>query len=316
MELHDSNDDQRFPHAPPATLGPVSSPLAAPLSTGTCATLACLLEVTAAKPGNVYRGADFEEMTYADMIVSAAVIGPVMEEAVDCRVGQTILQAVRATQAAVAQNTNLGTVLLLAPLAKVPHDTPLPAGIGPVLADLDQQDAADAYGAIRAAHPGGLGSVAQADVHDDPKISLRDAMALAADRDLVASQYVNGYREVLDQALPLLVAGQRHGWPLSQTIVYTQLQLMAELPDSLIARKCGLDVAREASARAAAVLAAGTPGDTGYNRAIADLDFWLRADRNRRNPGTTADLLAAALFVALRDGLIEWPLRYYAPLRQ
>jgi triphosphoribosyl-dephospho-CoA synthase len=88
---------------------------------------------------------------------------------------------------------------------------------------------------------------------------------------------------------------------------------MAELPDSLIARKCGLDVARGASARAATVLAAGTPGDTAYNRAIADFDFWLRADRNRRNPGTTADLLAAALFVALRDGRIEWPLRYYAP---
>lgn len=137
-------------------------------------------------------------------------------------------------------------------------------------------------------------------------------MALAADRDLVARQYANGYREVFDRAVPLLTAGQQHGWPLDQTIVHAQIELLADLPDSLITRKCGLDTARAASARATMVLTAGVPGDQAYQQAVADLDFWLRADGNRRNPGTTADLLATALFVTLRDGQIQWPLQFYA----
>jgi triphosphoribosyl-dephospho-CoA synthase len=86
---------------------------------------------------------------------------------------------------------------------------------------------------------------------------------------------------------------------------------MSEFPDSLIARKCGEAVARQSAALAAAALAAGQPSDADYLRAVADLDFWLRADGHRRNPGTTADLLAAGLFASLLSGVIQLPVRFY-----
>ena len=167
------------------------------LSIGQSATLACICEATAPKPGNVHRGADFEDLTYPDLLAAAVAIGPAMESAATNRVGTVVLEAVRATRAVVGTNANLGTVLLLAPLAAVPRDTPLADGIGDVLNRLATADAADVYEAIRIAKPGGMGRVAEADVADleaPPPANLLDAMRLAADRDLVARQFVNGFQ--------------------------------------------------------------------------------------------------------------------------
>jgi triphosphoribosyl-dephospho-CoA synthase len=97
---------------------------------------------------------------------------------------------------------------------------------------------------------------------------------------------------------------------LWQTIVHVHLQTMHRHPDSLIARKCGQPAAVAAAARAGAVLASGPPESDEYQDALADLDFWLRSDGHRRNPGTTADLIAAGLFAALRDGIIKAPFRW------
>jgi triphosphoribosyl-dephospho-CoA synthase len=80
-------------------------------------------------------------------------------------------------------------------------------------------------------------------------------------------------------------------------------------PDSLIARKCGLPIAERASGLAHRVLKAGRPGDEAYYAELGELDFWMRSDGNRRNPGTTADLIAAGLFVVLREALIPPPFR-------
>ena len=82
---------------------------------------------------------------------------------------------------------------------------------------------------------------------------------------------------------------------------------MQHYPDTLIARKCGADVAELAALRAAAVTESGQPGDESYRAALSDLDFWLRSDGHRRNPGTTADFIAAGLFVLLRDGHLKGP---------
>jgi triphosphoribosyl-dephospho-CoA synthase len=114
---------------------------------------------------------------------------------------------------------------------------------------------------------------------------------------------------VLDELVPALVAGRESGWSLTEAIVHAHVRLMSEQHDSLIARKCGGETARRASALAGSVLAAGGPGDEPYYEALADFDFWLRADGNRRNPGTTADLVAAALFAALRDQRLPPPWR-------
>jgi triphosphoribosyl-dephospho-CoA synthase len=145
------------------------------------------------------------------------------------------------------------------------------------------------------------------DVAQSPPGDLLAAMRAAADRDLVARQYVEDFRLVLDDVMPRLTAGRTRGWSLTDAIIHTHLDLLSRHPDSLIARKCGLSVAQQASAMAGQVLDAGSPGDESYLEALADFDFWLRADGHRRNPGTTADLIAAGLFAALRDNHLMPP---------
>lgn len=287
---------------------------ASALGTGVCATLACIWEATAPKPGNVYRGADFEDLGYADFLTSAAAIGPILDRASQQRIGETVLRAVAATQDAVATNTNLGIVLLMSPLAAVERATPLAAGIGAVLEELTADDTLQVYEAIRLAQPGGLDEVPEADVRseDPPTLPLVEAMRLAADRDLVARQYVNQFAQVF-LAADYIERELQRGRALGDAIVRAYLRLLKELPDSLIARKCGEQLAQEVSLRAARVLAVRPPGEESYGKELQDFDFWLRADGHRRNPGTTADLIAAGLFVLLREQRLDWPVRFYGP---
>src|SRR4051794_29119957 len=113
-----------------------------PLAVGPAATLACLYEASACKPGNVHPGARFDESTtYAAFVASAVVIGPIMSRAPILGVGQTVLQSVRATRQAVNTNTNLGTILLLSPLSAVPAASQLTVGIANVLHGLSEVDA-------------------------------------------------------------------------------------------------------------------------------------------------------------------------------
>ena len=293
----------------------MSTITAPPLTSGVCATLACLWEATAAKPGNVYRAADFEDVTYADFLTSSAAIAPAMDAAATIGVGPAVLQAVAATRAAVATNTNLGTVLLLAPLAAIPltRSQSLAEGLPTILEGLTQQDASDAFAAIRLAQPGGLGSAERADVNDPhlPPVTLLSAMQLAAPRDLVARQYANGFMDVFAVAdrIEEFAAAKL---PLGEVIVRSYLHLIAEHGDTLVERKCGAAASQEIARRARRVLdALQRQGEEVYRDATADFDFWLRADGHRRNPGASADVVAAALFVLLREGRIVWPIEFY-----
>src|SRR5207248_2704952 len=117
----------------------------------------------------------------------------------------------------------------------------------------------------------------------------------------------NGFQELFHDGMPALQRGLCEIGTLEGAIIACQLHLMRLHPDSLIARKCGKELADEASQRAAAVLAAGWPHSDAGRVALAEFDHWLRADGHRRNPGTTADLVAACLFVALREGIITLP---------
>jgi triphosphoribosyl-dephospho-CoA synthase len=273
------------------------------LDVGLCAQVACIWEATARKPGNVHRYRDFADSSYTDFLLSAAAIAPVMATACQRRVGATILDAIRATQRVAGTNTNLGIVLLLSPLAAVPREQELRSGVEYVLAGLDVEDARLAYEAIRLAAPGGLGQSPEQDVRDEPTQTLRQAMALAAHRDQIARQYANGFAEVFDDGVPALLAGLDRTGSIEGAIILAHLQLMANHPDTLIARKCGHAEAKEAARRARAVLEAGWAELSGF-------DAWLRAEGHARNPGATADLLTASLFVLLRENAIELPPRY------
>jgi triphosphoribosyl-dephospho-CoA synthase len=278
------------------------------LSIGQCATLACLLEASIPKPGNVHRGADFEDLSLNDFLVSAAAIGPAMDAAAGSdNLGRTVLRAIQATQHLVSSNTNLGIVLLLAPLASVPRDTSVSDGVPQILDELTAEDAHNVYEAIRIAEPGGLGQVDAMDVAHSPPEDLLAAMRQAADRDLIARQYVNRFEDLFSCCVPWLREDLDNGLSLTDSVVHTHVRLMQRFPDTLIARKCGVDVAQTAATRAAAVVNSGQPGDEAYHAALSDLDFWLRSDGHRRNPGTTADFIAAGLFVLLRDGHLKGP---------
>ncbi len=169
-------------------------------------------------------------------------------------------------------------------------------------------DAGHVYRAIRLARPGGLGEVSEQDVAAEPTAPLRAVMALAADRDLVARQYADGFREVLREALPELRAALEAGRSLETAIVAAYLAILARHPDSLIARKHGMAQALDVSRRAAAVLDGGWPDREPAQAVRDELDAWLRDPAGRFNPGTTADLVTAALYAALRDGTIRLPL--------
>src|SRR6476661_3291648 len=117
--------------------------------------LACTWEVTARKAGNVHRSIDFDDVTYADFIRSAQAMAPEIGLAVTRPLGETVLAAIRATRAVVRTNTNLGIVLLLAPLAKVPDGLDLRAGVREVLEHATIDDSANVFAAIRLAAPGG-----------------------------------------------------------------------------------------------------------------------------------------------------------------
>ncbi len=265
-----------------------------------CAQIACIWEATARKAGNVHRYRDFADSTYTDFLLSAAAIAPVMTTACQRRVGATVLDAVRATRRVVGTNTNLGIVLLLAPLASVPPEEELRGGVERVLAELDAEDARLVYEAIRLASPGGLGRAPEQDVRTEPTQTLRQVMALAADRDLIARQYANGFAEVFDDGVPALLMALERTGSIEGAIIFAHLHLMAHHVDTLILRKRGRAEAEEAARRARMVLDAGWP-------ALADFDGWLRSEGHSRNPGATADLLTACLFVVLRENRITLP---------
>jgi triphosphoribosyl-dephospho-CoA synthase len=260
----------------------------------------------------VYRGADFEDMSYVDFLTSASISGPIIDQ-VDARgVGGTVLAGIEATRAALgAVNTNLGILLLVTPLAAVPAGESLEAGVVRVLDRLTSDDCRDVYAAIRLTQPGGLGRVEQADVNDagPPPRSLRDAMGLAADRDLIATQYVNNFADVF--AIANRLATHAAQLPLGEAIVRAFIELLSEHPDSLIVRKCGAAKAREVAEAARSVRETLASGEKVYQAVLADFDFWLRSDGHRLNPGTSADIIAAALFVLLRERRLQWPVRFY-----
>jgi triphosphoribosyl-dephospho-CoA synthase len=263
--------------------------------------LACLLEVSAAKPGNVTPAHDFSDMTYADMVRSALALGPVFarRRARTRSVGELISDGVQATARVATINTNLGIVLLFAPLVRAAatrrEDETLRSATQGTLARLDVDDAAAAFAAIARARPGGLGEAPEHDVRAPASVSLREAMAAAAHRDSIASEYATGYAVVFDTGLPWLVDTLRDGVPTLDAIVSLHVSLLASHPDTLIARKAGAGAARAVSAAAREVLD-GT-------RSLADFDASLRGPDHRLNPGTTADLVAATLLATLLSGV-------------
>ncbi len=270
------------------------------------AQLACLLEASAPKPGNVSPGRPFSDARYEDFLASAVAIGEPLAGAGTRRLGATIRLATESTARWTQTNTNLGIVLLIAPLVRAALRM-TDAGGGPmlraalreVLAETNVDDARDVYAAIRLAAPGGLGRAAEQDVQNDPTVTLVEAMRLAADRDGIAREYVDAFEATFAIGAPALERARADGLGWSEAVVETFLTLLAARLDTHIARRGGAALAAHATLLAAEALASGGVRSAEGLRAIEDMDRALRDEHHHGNPGTTADLTAAAIFVVL-----------------
>lgn len=279
---------------------------------------ACRLDVAVRKPGNVSVVSPGHGMDAALFVASAqAAAGPLFQPG--ARVGARIEGAVAASWAAAGCNTNLGIVLLCAPIAAAVERQPsarsageLRRAIESVLGGLDAEDARAAYRAIARASPGGLGEVGDEDVRRIPSVDLRRAMVLAADRDSIARQYANGYADLFELALPLWP----RGFPLTEggdcsapdaasraRVQRIYLGLLSRLPDSHIVRKHG-DAVAQTVMRAAQGWRVRSDAGVAVDAepAFADWDAALKAAAI--NPGTSADLCVATLLLA---GMIDAP---------
>ncbi len=273
------------------------------------AQVACLLEVSAAKPGNVTRFADFADARYADYLVSAAILGMVFRKATPATTGSLVLEVVRETRRTVGLNTNLGIALLFAPLAKAAllgGRRSLRSRLRTLLASLTPTDGRKVYEAIRLAAPGGLGEAEQFDVRATRgRVPLLAAMRTAMEWDSIAREYVSDFELTFTIGVPALKKCLKESHDPEASIIQTYLTLLSHTPDSLIARKCGSEEAEKVSRRAGEILAIGGAFTQKGRRELARWDRTLRRGGNRLNPGTTADLTAATLFaVMLEKGIV------------
>ena len=265
---------------------------------------ACRTELTALKPGNVHHHAPGHGMTAADFEASARAAAPALA-APGARVGARILGAIERTRAAVGCNTNLGIVLLCAPLAQAALDgtgADLRQRLGLVLRDLDVTDAQLAFEAIRLAAPAGLGASPAHDVQDAPTVDLRAAMAEASAHDRIALQYVTGYADIFEFGLPRLRDTRARWRDDAWAAASIYLGFLARFPDTHLVRKFGAATAEKVRAEVAPLdarlLRCGDPA-TLFDL-LLDHDRALKSDG--LNPGTSADLTVATLFA---DALAE-----------
>jgi triphosphoribosyl-dephospho-CoA synthase len=277
-----------------------------PALVAAAAEIACVLEVRAPKPGNVGPGRERAGLAYLDFIVSAAILERTFRRGLArWRVGRLVHETIAGSRKQVGTNTHLGIVLLLAPIAKAAlrrEREPLRARLRRVLDDLDREDARRAYAAIRLARPGGLGRVPRQDVRRPPTVTLLEAMRLAAARDAVAREYATGFDATFGIGLPAIERARGRGARLVQATVIAFLEVLAAHPDTLVERRHGRSAARRLSRAAAQALAAGGPLRPEGRRLLERLDRRLRGAKPPINPGATADVVAASLFVWLLSG--------------
>ncbi len=265
---------------------------------------ACLTELQAIKPGNVHVFADGHGMTVHDFIKSADVTAELISQA-GLTVGQRLLQAVQATHAAVGMNTNLGLILLCAPLIQAAlspsRELDLAQNLARVLEELSVDDGALAAQAILLAKPAGLGNVTKHDVQAEIKVNLKQMMVAAADRDFIAWQYANNYNTIFSDALPLFL-NVKQAWQdqakvnseaWATTAVY--LTFLARYPDSHIVRKHGMDIAQAVRFEAQAIEADYAKINNPKLMQARLLDWDASLKRRDINPGTSADLTVATL---------------------
>jgi len=299
-----------------------------------CLELAILLEASAHKPGNVSVVTNFEKTRYEHFLASAVAASTSFESAAergiavsedridpsDVGVGQFIKRCMADINAwQHGGNTLLGTVILLSPMAvaagmtmsRERFDVPaLRKNLKLVVESTTAKDAADVYEAIKIANPSGLGKAPDLDINDptatkriiEQKITLYEVFKIAEKYDTICSEWTRNYPVTFDLAYPSLINRLRDSPDPGLAIVQTFLQVLAEVPDTFIARKTSIEKARQISLKAREVIELGGVETSNGRKSLNKLDRELKKSSNLLNPGTTADIIGAALALCILAG--------------
>jgi len=299
-----------------------------------CLELAIILEASAHKPGNVSIVTNFENTRFEHFLASSVAAAPVFELAAErgtaVAEGKSTLTEIGLGQLikdCVAEidtwqhggNTLLGTIILLSPIAAAAGMTSVGKGFNLrrlrkslklVVESTTPVDAVNLYEAIKIANPGGLGKVPALDVNDPTSearilrenVSLFQVFKIAEEYDTICSEWVNNYPVTFDVAYPSLSEQLNQGVDLNVAIIQTFLEVLAKVPDTFIARKVGLEKAREISVEASEILSLGGLKTSNGKKSLSRFDRQLRRSSNLLNPGTTADIIGAALALCVLRG--------------
>ena len=261
---------------------------------------ACLAELRALKPGNVHVHGAGHGMSVQDFEASAEILAAVVARP-QGSMGERVLEAVEETRARVGCNTNLGIILLTVPLAEAAigdQAGDLRRRLAAILKALDRADTARVFEAIVRAAPAGLGRADRHDVSQPARVPLREAMAEAAERDLIARQYASDYRDVFDLGLPCYQTSLARWNDPDWSVALVYMTFLSSFPDSHVMRKHGQAVAealrREAIEPTDRLARADDPQDCTQDMLRLDRDLKTRG----LNPGTSADLTVATLLAA------------------
>ncbi len=269
---------------------------------------ACEIELQAFKPGNVSIYADGHDMTVRDFQKSAEVSA----EPICCAsytLGEKIYYAVKATREAVGCNTNLGIILLCAPLiqatSQMQCNITLQQALSRVLATTTVLDADWVFKAIALAAPGGLGNSDKQDVHQTPTVTLCQAMEIASDKDRIALQYASDYKDIFDFAVLRYNAWLSQWNDSSWAAVFVYAELLSQFPDSHIERKHGKKYTESVAVKMRQFLESfGQATDPEQSTQILyclDTEFKSIGV----NPGTTADMTVATILSVLIERCIK-----------
>lgn len=269
---------------------------------------ACELDILAFKPGNVSVYQEGHDMTVADFLISAEVSAEALTDP-NLSLGEKIYAAVAATKKAVGCNTNLGIVLLCAPLLQAAHclhiEQTLHTSLQQLLINTTLQDADWVFRAIALATPAGLGETAEQDVHNQASVTLIEAMALAKNKDRIALQYVSNFVDIFDYTVFVYNATAEKFADTRWAALAVYAALLAHFPDSHIERKYGKRytpwVMEEMTKISEALSTLSNPDYLFPELYRVDSAF----KANNINPGTTADLTVATVLAVFLEKLIS-----------
>ncbi len=288
--------------------------------------IAALLEVSGyPKPGNVHRTQNFVDMTYEDFLISASVLRENLEIVAHnatkyypnllnkIYLGEAILRTVKITNKLVSTNTNLGISMLMIPLSAgfgALHNSEniynLPKIVDIIMKNTQPDDAVALTKAIVLSKAGGMNESSKYDVNNsntlneilDNQVNLYDLLKISSKYDKISYELVNGLPIISEYGFPTFTKYYDE-YSKNDVTLEIFLTLLSNVPDTLINRKYGEDVANNVSHKAKQILKETDISTEERLKALQDFDKYLR--NKKYNPGTTADFTAASLFVGLVD---------------